>query len=222
MLRRAVLCSLIALGGCVLSSSSDGAPEEPGLIAPPSPPPSATTTRGKLERGRTLRILPGSEAEVTATRLWGDELVETATLPIAGGELTVRSLADGRLALDALRLVIGDVQLSAASVPPSGLELTGVQVSVAPLVVPARWSGEEGAAASGTVELLLDWSLSQKPAGSVPMATQHIAAVPLTVDVASEGGRVVAILRAARRGTFFTWGGLMELGDLAVTVEAAE
>lgn len=223
----AVISLVLPLAGCVLSSSNGGdgggAPEDgdpPGLV----PAVDDGTVRAALARPRTLAVRAGSVAEVTAHRLLGDDLVETATLAIHGGELTARALADGRLAVDSLRLVVGDVHLSPQTLPPSGLDLTEITVHARPVVVAARWPGGGGAGAvtaSAEIELLLDWSLA-KPGQLLPMATQHIA-VPLVVEISrAAGGKLAAALRGARDGVFFTWSGLLELGDLRLDVVAGE
>lgn len=211
--------TLLALSGCVLSSSDGaGEPEDPALVPAPE---DDGTARAALARPRDLTVRPGSVAELTARRLLGDDLVETATLAIDGGQLTARALADGRLAIDELTLVVGDVHLSPQALPPSGLELTAITVHVRPLVIDARWSvGGAAVSAEAPVELLLDWSLAE-PGQVLPMATQRIA-VPLALEISrGAGGELVATLRADREGVFFTFAGLLELGDLRLSVAAA-
>lgn len=216
------LGALLWLGACGLPSDDEvdtpSTETGPGLV----PDPTIATTRARLRTSRTLAVSTASRAEVTARRLLGDDLVETATLAVRGGSLALRALPDGRLAVEALDVDLGDVRLSAATLPPDGLALTAIHVRLRPQAMAARWSdGAVTATADG--ELLLDWSLAQQPGEVVPMATQHIAAVPLTVDVArGPGGRLAATLRATRPGTFFDWAGLLELGELVLTVEAAE
>src|SRR5687767_10009164 len=79
------------VGGCVIDSDSGTAPADPdpnpGVVAEPDD----STTRGHLARPRKLIIQPGGIANVTATRLWGDDYVVDAAIPLAGGEISVQA-----------------------------------------------------------------------------------------------------------------------------------
>ncbi len=209
--------------GCVIDDGSSPPTEpNPGDVPTLVAPPDSSSTRAQLQRPRTFAVQPGGTAAVTAHRAWGGDIVESASLPVLGGTLEVQALPDGRIEVVAMALQFGDIHLSSTSVPPDGLDLTQVSVSLDGLVADARWTGDASAAASARSELLLDWSL--RADGSVlPMATQHIDDVPLTIEIApAAGGGLTVALHATRSGVFWEWTGLLDLSDLRLDVQAAE
>jgi hypothetical protein len=204
------------VGGCVIET--DSAPSgEPDPMEP-------STTRGHLARARTLAIQPGGQARLTATRLWGDDYVVDAVVPFHGGTLSVQAQPDGRLTIVSAELLVGDIHMSAESVPPNGLDLTAIVLRVPYVTADATWTSDgSAAAAKASTELVLDWSLRSEPEKVHPMATQHIRDVPVTLDVvAGKDGRLRAVLNASRPGIFFTWTGLFELSDLELSFDATE
>jgi hypothetical protein len=213
------------LSGCVIDSGGGTppvvpSPEPTGLV----PSPEDSSTRGLLARPRTLSVLPGGRAHLTATRLWGDDYVVESEIPFLGGEIAVQAQPDGRITVVAAELMVGDVHLSALSVPPAGLELTGVVIRLPYITADAKWTEDgSGAAASARTELLLDWALLSRPGEIHPMATQHIRDVPFSLEVVTaKDGTLHAALHASREGIFFTWTGLFELADLTIDLEAVE
>lgn len=211
-----------ALSGCILTDwDGHGGSQPPETtLAPPAP----STTRAYLGSPRKLRIMSGGHAGVTGRRTVGDDVEEKAELPIAGGELTMHARPDGQLVVDGLTLSLGDFHLSARSVPPDGLDLTGVTVSLrneAPSDV--RWTQDGSAAeATGDVRMLLDWSMRGIDGAILPLATQRIEAVPIDLNIITQrNGKLAVLMHADRDGVFWAWTGF-ELADLRLDVEAAE
>src|SRR5262245_48093490 len=109
----AALLSLSAfMAGCV--SDDDPAP------MPTDPDPGFFTSapavmKDRLAQPVTLRVQSGSVADVTAKRLWGDEITEDAQLAIKSGKVTLQAQADGRIAVIGHGLHLGDIHILAAS-----------------------------------------------------------------------------------------------------------
>ena len=223
----AATLSLVAVvggvsGGCVIDG--DGVPPAIRPDAAVAPEPVApSTTRGHLVRARTFVVKEGGTASLVAKRLLGEDLVVPSTLPILDGELVVQAQSDGRLVLHALSLGFGDIHLEPEAVPPDGIDLMDIGVSMERCVADTRWSSDGDSASAGVdAALLLDWSL-HSPAGVLPLSPHRIEDVPVTVDlVPGAGGSLTATVRAARSGVFFHWTGMIELADLELVVEAVE
>lgn len=217
-----VLSMSTLVGGCVIDSSDGTAPnpDDMGLV----PQPDDSTTRGHLSHVRKLTVQPGGIANITATRLWGEDYVVDAAIPFIGGEVSVQAQKDGRLTVVGAELRVGNVQLSKESVPPNGLLLTDVVLRLPYVTSDAKWTADGSAALVETrTELTLDWSLESNPGEVHPMATQYIREVPVSLDVvAGKDGVLHLVLHATRDGIFFTWTGLFELSDLVLDIEAVE
>ena len=217
-----VVALLGTVAGCMDSAVGSAAPQGP--TRSPSVPPAASTARGYLAEPRSFTIMPSSMAQVTARRMYLDQAEETAMLPLVGGEVTVQARAGGMLALTAMTLELGDIKLSSTSVPPTGLTLMAVKLSLKSQAdASAEWSADDDAAnASARTDLLLDWSIEAQQGSVEPLATQRISNVPLDLAVVeASGGRLTLSLHGGRDGVFWQWSGLMELADLKLDLEAA-
>jgi hypothetical protein len=220
----ALLTVTTVLPGCVLNAGGDAPPPPPapGFVAPPAADPA--TMRGYLGRPRTFAVKEGGRVDVTARRILGPDIVETATLPILAGELTVHVRPDGRLVVDELTIWLGKVELSPASVPPNGLTLVDVVASLRNEAPPhVTWAADGSAAAArGNVRVLLDWSILGVGGEVIPLSQQRIEPVPMEIDLLREGGELTAVIHAERPGVFLPWAGYMELSDLRIEIEAVE
>jgi hypothetical protein len=211
------------IAGCTDSPVPQG-PVPPGQTTP-TPAPSDGSARGYLSEPRTFAITPSSSAQVTAHRTYLSEMEETATLPLLGGDVTVQARSDGMLAITAMTLDLGNISLSATTVPPDGLNLMGVTLSLkARADAVADWTADGTAAsATGRTDLLLDWSLEAAAGAVEPLATQRIADVPLDISVVGgANGRLTLTVHATRDGVFWQWSGLLELSDLKLDLDAIQ
>ena len=115
------------------------APAPPGSIAPP-PPPAAVTTKAYLAEPRTFNVASSSTAHVTAS---GAGSGDTAALSLVGGTITLQADDDGNLAILALDVDVGDIDLPVSATLPDGLDLMGVKLSLPAIAdVAADWSGD--------------------------------------------------------------------------------
>jgi hypothetical protein len=217
--------SLLGSGlGCSDPATAPG-PVPPGQTNPPPAQTPAANARAALAKPCSFAIMPSSRAQVTAVRDYLGTLADTATLPLLGGEVTVAARADGTLAVTEMTLDLGNITLAPTTLPPDGLSLMGVKLSLrSEIDATADWRSDDDAAnASVMTDLLLDWSV-EAPGGSIqPLATQRISGVPLDLAlVADATGRLTLSVHATRDGVFWTWSGLLELSDLQFDLDALD
>ena len=222
MARTRLLAALVLLG------SSCGEPVSPIAVNPAAPVAARATARARLEREpKEFRAVPSAAAgELLASRtLYGD----AAPLPLGvhDGWLELRAVSDGagaRLAVEHFDLALDDLVFSASQVPPHGLTFTRARfVLEQGVALPVQWYGD-GAVGVARGELplefqawvvLADESLSPLPFVSFSTPVEIVAA-------ADDAGGLRLAVDLARQGAFWDWGGLLQLGELELGVEAAE
>jgi hypothetical protein len=182
------------------------------------------TARGRLVRAHTLDVTPtDSTLRVNGTRL-----------PLTWGRTRMLATAAGELRLENLDLMLGSVEIRPSTLPPSGLSLRNVRVSLAkadrgtPEQNPSahiEWStsGDAGFATL-PVDLALDWNFVTASGDIEPLTTQRIDAVKLDVTVWSDpDGRLHAVLTGRLDGIFWEWlSGQVQMRDLIVDLKSDE
>ena len=213
----AVLAAGVFAAGCQF----DWTDREPG-ISPQGEP--GLTARERLVRAHTLEVAPLD----SAVRVNGKKL------PLTWGRTRVLATDKGGLRLDNLDVLLGDVSISAETLPPHGLELKNVRVSLARAErggaeqIPAaaiEWStsGDAGFATL-TVDLALDWSFVTSSGEVAALTTQRLDKVKLDVTVWSDpDGRLHAILTGRLDGIFWEWlSGRVQMRDLVIDLKSDE
>ena len=218
MWRKIVVCTsfgtLVALAACgEAQPSTESSGESTGDPAPTPRELLGGTVEFSLDR-------PGSSIAITARVLHGsDPAVHRIALPVPAGGLSLRAGADGDLRLEKLAFELDDIVIDADDLPPAGLHLTDLRVTVDADVAETSWSADGTAAlASLSATVTLEWSLVSE--GRVlPLAPQTITAVDLTIEVgaASDGG-VSVTMRGGHAGTVLRPAGTFELSDLTVEI----
>jgi hypothetical protein len=169
-------------------------------------------------------VAPSSTAEVTAQRPYVDGAEDTAVLTIHDGLVTVEAEDSGSLVVTQLELDLGQIHLTATQVPPNGLDLMDVKLTLRQAAgAQADWAADgDTASATGMSDLLLDWSLEGTGGVIVPLSTLRITNVPLDITVAEDrAGRLSLSLHAAHDGLFWDWP-LIKLSNLRVDLQAAD
>lgn len=215
---------LIFLGMLSFTACSNTETDTSGLL-PPAPPRHTGQTNLRLLLGEPQRVtmVNTSTISVTAKRTYNGDLVETVTLPITLGDLSLSVYPDGTLAMDGLSAGFSDVVLSPQAVPPNGLHLTDIKLGLQQEADPVTtWGSDANSArAAGTADLVLDWSLVTTNGTVVPLAPQKLAEVPLSLDVKLGANyHVETALQAKKDGVFFDWSGMFQLADLKVDISA--
>ncbi len=120
---------------------------------------------------------------------------------------------------------LADVHLSQAQLPPSGLTLTNGSFKLSRgVALPVRWLGDGAVGlAAGAVPVEVHLSLLLSTGEVSPLEVGHLDALPVELVVERSAGEVLLLTaKAAQPGVLWSWGGLLELGNLAVTLEASE
>jgi hypothetical protein len=163
---------------------------------------------------------PGSSLAITARTLRGsDAAVHRIALPVPAGSLALRAGADGDLRLEQLRFELDDIVIDAEDLPPNGLHLTDLRVTVDSDVAETSWAADGSTAvASLSASVTLEWSLVSE--GRVlPLAPQQITSVDLQLAVApAADGGVSVTMRGGHAGTVLRPAGTFELSDLTVEI----
>jgi hypothetical protein len=204
--------------GVVVAMAAACGESQPG----PDPTPS---TRELL--GGTVEFSldqPGSALAITARRLNGnDAAVHRIALPVPAGSLALRAGADGDLRLEKLEFELDDILIDAEDLPPAGLHLTDLRVTVDTDIAETSWSADGTAAVAAlSAAVTLEWSLVSE--GRVlPLAPQKITAVDLQIEVGpASGGGVSVTMRGGHDGAILRPAGTFELSDLTVELNAQD
>ena len=183
------------------------------------------TTRQRLERDvASLRVQPGrSLGSFTTQRLVGGP--STVPIQLADGSLEAQALTSGAgssILVSSFDATLGDVKFTKQQVPPSGLTLTSVHFTTsAPQSLEVQWLGDGNVGlASGTLSIDLHSALRLSTGGESPLAVAKVE-VPVELTGGQTANGLIGLwLDIAPQGPMWNWGGLIELGDLAMSLEA--
>jgi hypothetical protein len=164
----------------------------------------------------------GSLVEVVASSRRNDQ-AKPIQFTIVGGTVEVRAAEDGRVFMDGLSLELADVSVPADILPPDGLDVRELRVSLDhPVVAQATFSADGASASSDLpISITIDWSAEFGDEGSVyPLRSIHLEDMPLHAELALDGGAIRAQVSAARSGRFWDWAEMFDLSDLVLEIEA--
>jgi hypothetical protein len=190
------------------------------------PAPAPTPSTRELLSGTVGFDLgqPGSALAITIKRLNGPEMAtHRVALPVPAGSLALHADARGDLRLDELQLRLDDIVVDAEDLPPAGLHLTDLRVTVDTDIADTSWSADGSSAiAALTAAVTLEWSLVSE--GRVlPLAPQEITAVDLVFEVGpSPAGGVSVTVRGGHPGTVLRPAGAFEISDLTLELNAQD
>ena len=213
-LRSLIFIGVVGLTGCV---GGDDADESPRNFAP-----RPATLSGYLAAPRGMTLPAGGTVRLTASRKYDGAQVVTPDLDVRIGKINVRADRNGSLVVDQLTFDVADISIGGAAIPPDGVTLTQIQVTLArPVVIDRTTWSDDGSFAEGEVsfDLLLDWSLLGGGNQTFPLATQAINGVPARLSVGLGEDGVTATLDASNGGVFWSWAGIIELSDLHLVLQ---
>lgn len=183
-----------------------------GFAPTGDPAPLAERLAGRA----SLAVVPGSQLEVTATSTTG----ATALVPdIVGGELIVRTTADGYLVVEKLTLPLADVTVPAGLVGPTPVTFTDLTVRLGTqLAIPLSAPDATVLAGAGRADLVLDWA-ALHDGQVVPLGLRRLPRAPFTVAVGlADDGALTAQLATAVDGPAVLVAGGYQLRDLRLDV----
>ena len=206
----------LVLGGVLLAGCFGDVAEDPA--AP------VGGTRSRLERTLGVALEPGScRAVATLQREYQGEMAHQLDLPVTGGSVTLRAWPDGRVEVEDLRVDLDDVVLDEYEFPPSGVHVTGLQLSLRDAgAADATWADDGNALdAQGQVDLLLYWSSVADDGSVVPLGAQPVTAVAVEVKVTTtDDGRALVKVHGRRHGQFVEADGVFAISELALDLSA--
>lgn len=199
----AVLAGLAAFAGACGPSGPAPAPGEPPLVERLATPTPFQVDLG----GSTAAVVARAEGEVEPTEF---------DLDILGGSAVARVTGAEELVVESFSVDIDSVTIPAELVPPDGLPLRDIRVTIerpggAPL-------DDLGDMIATVVELdvLVEWSGEFEDGRLYPLRSMRLENLPVSVEIQEAEGGLRAHLTAVRQGPFWEWGGMFELSDLTV------
>ena len=198
----------LGFGACATA----GAPDTPDAAPPPS-------LHAQLARPVRLVVDPtASTGDLTAREHAGTSWTPAhVALAIDAGELRLERRGETALSLRALEV---DVAPIALPMLPGDAHLTGVALRLAaPAMLGVTWQDADHAVALATLDFELAWSLTAS-GGTVPLGTQHLAAVPIAITLGREGAAATAAVALVQPGELWSWADLVALDDLALELPA--
>ncbi len=188
------------------------------------PEPTPPTARQRLEAGPRFQVVAAdSLAQVTARVNRGDGWTETVVpLAIVDGSVTLHADVDDSVAVDSLRLGIGDIEVSEDAMP-GGLTLTNIVVTLDRQARCHRvdWKDDDACYAEAPVDVTLHWAVMTSE-GPAPLAPQHLQPIDLRASMYLRGDVLVLDAMAQSSEPLWTWANLVELTDLMVAVHGQE
>lgn len=142
-------------------------------------------------------------------------------LAVLGGYFDLRATRDGWLVVQNLEVDISDAYLTPEMVPPSGLLLTAVKISLpTPLVLSPTDQGSRIAVVA-RLDITAEWALAL-PSGRIhPLLPVDLESIPFSLEVErTRSGALKARLVAFQQGPFWNWSGF-QLADMTLDLSAA-
>jgi hypothetical protein len=195
---------------CLLSACSSAAVGE----LPPS------SVRERLESPTRLLIAPGRSAGTILAKRWSSTGWQSAlvALRVSSGELVATTAPDGAIVVTDFGVAFEPIELPLST----HAELSQVRLDLAasPPEATTTWQGDEAATATTRFALELAWSLEVE-GSSVPLGSQPLAPVGVTLDVGRDGASVEAVIAVTGSGPIWTWADLVALAELDLSLAAA-
>lgn len=184
-------------------------------------PDMASTVRERLAQPTLFEVSTADSAgAITAARKSSEGWMPgLADLRIDAGELVLSAGDDDTLSLDELRLDVGPIVVP-KSVFGYELALTDIHLSLVDSVkFVADWSSEDEARGNASIDLLLEWSLTNHGTTS-PLGSPDLPLVPVEVEVIGNGQAVHAEVRVSAPGELWRWANVFRLEDLSLVIKS--
>lgn len=143
----------------------------------------------------------------------------SGTISIASGSLDVETDASGDLEIGALTIAAQPITLPDTVF---GVSATLQDVSLAlasPTLLPAQWSDDDGASASASLPMTLQWSIDVDGV-PIQLGSPQLPPLPTTITLSGSGDVVDATVSVAASGTLWSWADLLQLDGLDLSLAA--
>lgn len=167
-----------------------------------------------------IAVGAASASRVDFTIAGGLDGARPVTLTIAQPTLRMHTTTSGA-ELDALTLPLGDVDVPASALPPTGLALRQLSLSAEPTRAEVIDASDDTLTLRATTPLTLHWSLALADGTLYPLGTVATAPLALAVQLArSDGATATATVTASCSGACWSVAGVATLSDGAVYLAA--
>jgi hypothetical protein len=191
------------LGCAAVRPAEEAAPIAPGSLAPSG----SLAAPVQIAAGRV------SDSRVDFTIAGGFDSARPVALTIAQPTLKLHTTTDGA-ELDALALPLGDIDVPAAALPPTGLQLRDLTLTADPTRAEVVHAADDALELRATVPLTLHWSLVLADGSLYPLGPVPTAPLVLDVQIArSQGQAATATVQASCAGTCWAVDGVARLSD---------
>ena len=186
-------------------------------------PPAPTSVRERLEAPARLLVVPAASGGViTAERKvgasWEAGLVD---LRIENGEVVVSTTSRGALSLDALQVSFAPLDLPAQFLDGHHVQITNLRLDLArPRQGATAWVDDDEVTLAADLDLQLTWQLAID-GSPVPLGSPRLPPVPVVLVLTGDGAHLRAELRLRAPGELWSWAGLLQLRDLTLVLGAA-
>jgi hypothetical protein len=184
--------------------------------------PGADTVRERLAGGETTLAISVTDSTGTvsaARKSDGTWIPGVTELRIEAGSLALSAGSDGTITVESLALDLGPIALP-EELLGYPVELTEISIGlVEPTKLLATWESDDQAHGSASLDLLLEWSLTNHGTTS-PLGSPDLPPVPVELSVVGDGSAVHAELRVSAPGELWKWGNLMKLEDLNLSLSS--
>lgn len=160
-----------------------------------------------------------SDSRVDFTIAGGLDGARPVTLTIAQPTLRMHTTTSGA-ELDALTLPLGDIDVPASALPPSGLALRQLSLSAEPTRAQIIDATDDALTLRATAPLTLHWSLELADGTLYPLGAVATAPLALDLQLARADGATTATVTASCTGTCWSVAGIATLSDGAVYLAA--
>lgn len=198
---------------CVGSLSWLGCAQvQPGDRAAPLP-------AGSLAAPIAIVAGAASDSRVEFTIAGGLDGARPVTMTIAQPTLRLHTTTSGA-ELDALTLPLGDVDVPASALPPTGLALRQLSLSAEPTRAEVIDATDDTLTLRAMAPLTLRWSLELADGTLYPLGAVATAPLALDMQIARSAAATTATVTASCAGTCWSVAGIATLSDGAVYLAA--
>jgi hypothetical protein len=160
------------------------------------------------------------ESNVTFTIEGGFAQPSAVTMAVAEPLIKLHT-GGARAELDAVRLPLGDIMVSAEALPPKGVKLRNLVLTAGPAHAEIVHAQADALELHAQLPLALDWSVQLDDGSLYPLGTVRTEAFNVDVQVVRAAGKTTATLQAACDGTCWSVDGVAKLSNGALYLEAA-
>jgi hypothetical protein len=212
---------LVSAVGCAGEPESDDwtpRPEDPSLARVLTQPATFDVQPSAIDGSGSLAAAVGHVLDEDESA----NIHAPLQLEILGGSVDLRLTRDELLVLQALHVDLDDVALPPEIVPPDGIALTGLSVSLTGPVAGEAEVSDERVSASVQLSLAAEWAINLGDGRTHPLNPVRLEQIPAMVVVERNLlGELQLRIGITREGPFWSWLSHFALSDLDLALVGA-